>query len=486
MRGLVFVIVCSAFLGGVSTALPAHAQQIAEVVSDETLLPDEVLAQSVKHFPKILESLSKRQAALGRTLEVQGAFDVVFSAQTDNRLKSFYDSHYLEAKAERNLRTFGGRVFGSYRVSQGDFPVYEDLNFTNELGEFKIGALFSMLRDRTIDSRRFSVTDAGLALRQADLEVLLTQLGVQHQALSAYWRWVAAGHKLQIYRGLRELAEQRQKGLEKQVQSGARAEIFLTENLQNITRRRIFERQAERDLRAAVARLALYYRSDAGNLNHPKPSMLPPLPVMDGVVTDWLVEQVPELPSVLRERPDLAGLRTGIERARQRITLAENELKPRLDLSLEVSKDVGDIAQGGFSRDEGEAIVGLKFSVPLERRQARGRIASAKATMNALNQQTKLMEDQIAIEIETILIELRTASDLLELAALEVSQADTMRAAEQRRFAQGASDFFLVNLREETAADARIRYIDAELRGHLSRADYDTAVIDTQALGIRN
>jgi outer membrane protein TolC len=106
--------------------------------------------------------------------------------------------------------------------------------------------------------------------------------------------------------------------------------------------------------------------------------------------------------------------------------------------------------------------------------------------MNALNQQTKLMEDQIAIEIETILIELRTASDLLELAALEVSQADTMRAAEQRRFAQGASDFFLVNLREETAADARIRYIDAELRGHLSRADYDTAVIDTQALGIRN
>ena len=122
--------------------------------------------------------------------------------------------------------------------------------------------------------------------------------------------------------------------------------------------------------------------------------------------------------------------------------------------------------------------------MPLQMREARGRIETAQAEATAIRQQTRLLEDQVAIEIQTILIDLKTATDLLKLAALDVSQADTMRDAEQRRFAQGASDFFLVNLREETAADARIRYIDAELRGHLSRADYDAATIDKDALGI--
>lgn len=464
--------------------MPALAQQSVPLPSEETLTPEDVLERSIEHFPAILETLARRNVAAGVSLSAQGAFDTVFSASTRNRITGFWNGQIVEAKAQRNLRPLGAQVFGSYKASQGNFPVYEDINFTNELGEFKIGALFSLLRDRSIDSRRFSISDAGLALRQADLEVLLTQLGVQHKALSAYWRWVAAGHKLEIYRGLRVLAEDRQKGLERQVSSGARAEIFLTENLQNITRRRIFERQAERDLNQAVARLALYYRQADGSLEHPAASMLPAVPVMDGVVTDWLVKNNPQLPDVLSQRPDLASLRTSIERARGRVALAENDLKPRLDFSFEASKDVGDIAQGGTSRDAADTVVGLKFSIPLEQRRARGRLAQAKASVNALSQKTQLMEDQISIEIETILIELRTASDLLALAALEVSQADTMRGAEQRRFAQGASDFFLVNVREETAADARIRYIDAELRGHLSRANYDAAVIDTDALGI--
>lgn len=478
--------VCSMLLVAAVGSMPAMAQQVAPLDQGQVLTPEKVLAQSVRHFPSILESLAQRQVAAGANLAAQGAFDVVFSASSRNRLTGFWNGQLVETKAQRNIRPLGGQVYGSYRLSQGNFPVYEDLAFTNELGEFKIGALFSLLRDRSIDSRRFTINDAGLALRQADLEVLLTKLGVQHQALSAYWRWVAAGHKLDVYRGLRILAQERQQGLETQVKSGARAEIFLTENMQNITRRQIFERQAVRDLRAAEARLALYYRSNDGSLGSVVSQQLPPVPVMDGVVTDWLVDQDPEVPAVLNERPDLAVLRTSIERARGRVTLAENDLKPRLDFSFETSKDFGDVAQGGLSRDAQDTVVGLKFSVPLEQRQARGRLASAKASVNAIAQQTKLLEDRISVEIETILIELRTASDLLALASLEVSQADTMRDAEQRRFTQGASDFFLVNVREETAADARIRYIDAELRGHLSRADYDAAVIDTQALGIAN
>lgn len=61
----------------------------------------------------------------------------------------------------------GGYVYGGYRVSRGTFPVYEDQNYTNRLGEVKVGALFSLLRDRLVDERRTRRTLASGDIAQA-------------------------------------------------------------------------------------------------------------------------------------------------------------------------------------------------------------------------------------------------------------------------------------------------------------------------------
>jgi hypothetical protein len=59
-----------------------------------------------------------------------------------------------------------------------------------------------------------------------------------------------------------------------------------------------------------------------------------------------------------------------------------------------------------------------------------------------------------------------------------------MRTSELRRFESGASDFFLLNIREETAANARIKMFQAELATRVARANYDAATVDTDRLGI--
>ena len=48
----------------------------------------------------------------------------------------------------------------------------------------------------------------------------------------------------------------------------------------------------------------------------------------------------------------------------------------------------------------------------------------------------------------------------------------------------GASDFFLVNLREETAANALVQYYSAYLARRVARANYDAATVDLERLGI--
>lgn len=448
------------------------------------LKPADVLAASAQHFPGILESLAQRRVAEGRVLEARGAFDLVFSADGFHRAAGFYDGTVLEGGARKNLRALGASIYSKYSISDGILPVYEDQYFTNTGGDLKVGILFSLLRDRHIDARRFAETDSELALKQADLELLLTRIGVQQRALAAYWHWVAMGQQLKVYRDLLEIAEKRETALQSEVRSGRRAEIFLTENRQNITRRQTLVTQAERDFRVAANRLAFFFRGDDGQPRTPDRERLPPNEIVRDV-PDAVEAPAIEVGSVLAKRPELNILETAMQRAARKIELSENNLLPRVDLSFELAEPFGSIGEGGASRDTRDAIVGLTVSVPLEQRQARGRLSQARARMEALEQQQRKAEDQIAVELRNILLELNVARRLMQLAALEVQQSETMRRAEQRRFRQGASDFFLVNVREETAADARVRYFDAYRAAQLAQAAFHAATVNLARLGLQ-
>jgi outer membrane protein TolC len=129
-------------------------------------------------------------------------------------------------------------------------------------------------------------------------------------------------------------------------------------------------------------------------------------------------------------------------------------------------------------------MVGVKFSVPLERRSARGRIAEAKAEIDGLRTRHRMLEEQIAIEVKGIAIGIEGADKVADLAGQEADLAGKMAVAEQRRFDMGASDFFLINQREESATDARLRALDARYQALVARADLAAATADRAVLGM--
>lgn len=444
---------------------------------------DAVLASSATHFPGILRSLAARRAVEGRNLEVEGAFDLVFAADGFSRLSGFYDGTAAEGTVKQRVRPLGASFYAGYKLSDGTFPIYEDVAFTNTGGALKVGVLFSLMRDREIDQARFNERDASLELREADLDVLLTRIGVQQRALLAYWRWVTHGRKLRVYENLLRIALERQDGLEEQVRRGALANIFLTENLQNITRRQSLVTAAERNVAIAANDLSLFYRDGAGLPRVPTEGQLPP-GVALSEVDDLAVADEFAVSEALARRPELALLRTAIEREQNRLLLRRNDLKPRLDFNVEAQSGLGSVAEGGPSRDSDDTIVGFTFSVPFQQRAERGRLQQSLAALDARLEEQRLTEEQIQLEVRSVLLNLRASRELLFLAAQEVQQSEIMRAAELRRFQSGASDFFLVNVREETAADARIRLLEAELNTRVARANYDAATVDLSRLGL--
>ncbi len=457
--------------------LPARAEEAAPLELSE------VLNASATHFPLIIQSLAARRAAEGRALEAEGSFDVVFGADGFSRLSGFYDGTVANGSVRQRIRNLGADVYASYSISDGDFPIYEDINFTNRGGAAKVGVMFALMRDRAFDRQRFNVASAALDVQQAELDLLLTRVGVQQRAQIAYWRWVTLGRQLGVYENLLRIARERQKGLEEQVRQGARATIFLTENLQNITRRQGLVAAAQRNVTLAANELAIFYRDATGSPLAPTPGQLPPTEEMAEIGSLADVDEL-AISDALLKRPELALLRNAIEREQNNIALARNNLKPRLDLGVEVREPFGAIGEGGPSRDTTDTIVGFTFSVPLQQRAERGRLQRSQALLDARRAEQQLAEEQIQIELRNVLVDLRTSRDLLLLAEQEVQQSEIMRAAEQRRFASGASDFFLVNVREEVAADARIKMLQAELDTRVSRVNFDAATVDLDRLGL--
>lgn len=460
-------------------AAAAAAQAAA---AQDYLAPEEVLAASAKHFPEILEGLANRRAVESGVEEARGAFDLVFESEGKQYATGFYNGREVGARVRQEVAPLGASVYGGYRVSDGTFPIYEDIRFTNTGGELSVGAVFSLLRDREIDERRFRITDASLALDQADLDLLLTQIGVQHKALLAYWRWVAAGRQLTVYEELLNIARDRQSGLEQQVRAGARARIFLTENLQNIARRQRLATEAEREFLAATNNLSFYYRGLTGEPQTPSRAELPPLALLTAPPPS--AGRYDDLVGLVAARPELRALGVALARAERRVALNRNALLPRLEALAEVSTDLGSVAEGGVSRDSTDTVVGLKFSVPLQRREARGKLRRAEAELEALEQRRRRAEDQLEVDLRNILLDLETSAALVGIAAQEVDQSKTMELAERERFSSGASDFFLVNIREETAADARIRYYLAAVEARFAQANFSAIALDLGALGL--
>lgn len=461
------------FIGALLLAISPAA------IANEPLMAEDVLRTAAEYFPSVVAAEADRDAREGERISALGNFDTQIESNGFDRLGGFYDGTSLSGGVSRRIRDLGSKLYSSYSVSNGSFPIYEDQYFTNQSGELKFGVLFSLLRDRSIDALRFAERDTQLAVTEADINLLLTRIEVQQRALLAYWQWVRTGHALDAYRKLLDIAVERQTALATEVDQGRRARIFLVENQMNITRRQSLVTAFERDFEIAATRLAMFWRDEVGAPRIPTPDRLPPLAALDP--GDPAPTEA-EISDMLERRPELRLLKNTMQRTERSLALAKNDLKPRLDFNVEMAQPFGPIGEGGPSRDDTQAIVGFTFSIPLENRKAKGKIASARAKLRALEADQQRTMETLRIELQTLLAALDAARELEQLAILEVEQTNELRLAEIQRFKNGASDFFLVNLRETAAANAEIKLVTARADLAVAQARYDAAMLNLDRL----
>lgn len=465
-------------------AQASTAQMTGPDAQSGVMTRDALLASSREQYPEILAMLADRAVAAGKLRASQGAFDLFLESDAKGWFNGFYQgSATASVGLEQRFRDRGGALYGQYRISEGDLPVYEDVSFTDNLGEVKIGAVFALMRDRAIDGDRAIITDLSLAGQQAAIEAYLVQLGVQRRALIAYWNWLANGQVMDLYADMLRTAEARQAAFERQFEEGAIAEIVLVENRRVIASRTSQLALAEQNFQLAANNLSMFWRGPDGSLQTPPPGARPqPEPLSADDFSLGLARSA--LGEITNRRPDIEIIALGVDRARRQIALRINDVQPRVDVMVELSRDFGGIAEGGRSRDSTDLVAGVKFSVPLGQTRARGELSAARAELRARQLRRQLATEEAELEIRNILARLSASYRLYLLAEEEVALAEQMTRSEKQLFDNGASDLFRIIAREDDEARARIALISAHRNALIARTDYDAATVNDEALGL--
>ncbi len=461
------VLLLSAFI-----ALPVHAERAV-------LTLDKVLNSSIRYAPKILESIEKQRRAESTQFAARGAFDPSFEQNSLLWLNGFYNGSSIDSALVQPLQNSGGKVYGGYRSGTGTFPIYEDELATLSRGELNIGVLLPLLRDRDFDKKRFKLRDGELGIELAETDLLLSQVQVQHDAMIAYWRWLAAGRRLAIYEHLLEIAEERDLAFKERFAAGDIAEIDIVENAQNVLKRRALVAQTRGNFEVAALTLSLYFRSNDGKPRVPERSQLPDrFPFIDTSVVDNIDQ---DIENALSRQMELSRIDIEIEQAQLQLKLSENLFKPKVDVGAKAARDFG---TGSATREGNDIIMELAISMPIGRRSARGEIGAARARLNELKFERQQVQERLRANIIQLSHSLKANAEFANLASQEVTQATRLEQAELKRAIEGASTFFLLNVREENTANTRVRRVIATLTYFETLANYYAVTANMAALGI--
>lgn len=442
-----WVLPLAVAMSGWSTALLAASPTVPELV---------FMIQ--RYHPEFLALQARTDQVAGERDEADAAFDLRIAQDTYARGSGYYDGTYLAQRIEQPLPSMNARVFGSYRLSTGEFPIYEADYQTLDRGEASLGIKLSLLQNRETDERRLAQVSAAWRFMEAESKQTAQLNKLIYEGLSAYLSWYQSHQKLTVVQNLLALTEARLGGIKARVSSGDIAEINLTEFETTFVLRQLLEREALQRFQLARQRLSYFWRTaetpnyQVDGIGEPPDNIDWPFSVAHGNSAAFV--------DAIDAHPALEALSAKLEQARNQQKLAQNETLPQLDLEFKVARDIGDGLEALMGTD---SVLGLSFFMPVGQRAAKAREAIASAEIRALAYDQQVLREQLRRDVDLSINALNYARHILTLSQQQESLAETLLAQEQARFDEGVSDQFLLITRETTALQAHLKTIDAEI-----------------------
>ena len=457
------------FLGAACLGISLSFTQPLQAEPPLTL--DAVLTSVKGRYPPWLAALIQQDVMNGRARQALGAFDTTLSAAGIFQPSGYYDGNASYVAIEQPLGQWGGGVYGGYRFSSGFLADY-DKNRSQGDGQAMIGFRLPLLREGTLDKRRADLFKARIDQELADPMILRQHLDFIRAASISFYNWLSAGLRVQLANQLLGIARDRQTAVTEMVTRGAQAPIVQTDNERLVVSRELALVSARRLLEAHAIELSLFYRDASDQPIRPTVAQLPTsFPSPNGPDSSQLTSDIAK---ALIFRPEIRQVELNMAKNGIDQRLAKNDMLPNLDLSLEAAQTIGDQTRKDIENTEIQA--GISLKVPLQRREARGRLAVVEGQFTQLTRDLQFARDQITAAVQDAYSAFQAAQDQLRQTARNVELAVELEKAENARFSQGASDLLALQIREQATFDARLLQLQAQTDFFRTLANYRAAI----------
>ncbi len=461
-------------------AAPDRSPAVPEVIAEGPLRLGDVISSVQASYPLLVTAMLERVVAGGKQISAWGEFDLNIKAFGIAAPEGFYQTYRNGIAAEQQVFR-GGYIYGGYKIGDGNFQPWFGERETNEGGEFSAGFGVPLLKDRWIDKRRAGVFQRNLARQAVEPAIRAQLLEFVRVASQSYWLWVAAGRNLKAQRELLQNAKDRVRQIEEKVKAGDLAKIARINNQQLIASRETKVIESERKLQEAAIKLSLFLRNSQGEPIVPDDSRLPasfPDPVSP--TADQIEE---DIQSAVAASPFLSEIDLLAEQVRVELRNAENMLLPKLDARLQASKDLGAPASSKRDKTPFELEAGLFGELPLQRREARGKITAAEGKLAQITAKREFIVNKITAAVQDAVSALRAASGRIERAETNLRLARETLTLGRVQFNAGDIDLVTLNIYEKAVTDAQLLLISAQADFFAAVANYRAALAQDPQVG---
>jgi outer membrane protein TolC len=469
---------------GIAPSKPSVAPQVPGLALDdrpEPLTLQDVLRSVLLSYPLLQAVERERGIAAGKLTTAMGAFDTKVTMAGQSLAPGTYENYRSDFGVSQQFMTGGISAFGGFRTGFGDFPTYNLGQKTADAGEWRGGLNIPLARDREIDRARASRAQAALDVSLAEPLIERSRLDYMKSAARSYWNWMGSGERYAATERLLDLATERDTQLAMKVDKGIVANIERVDNQQNIALRNGLIVQADRAVQQASIEMSLYHRDTSGRPLLARRSRMRPLPApVEPTVETY--EQ--SLARASAARPEFQRLSLQREKLLVERKLAVNQTLPGIDGQLSGNQDAGygkSPLSGPNGLDRQVLQAALVFQMPVQRRDAFGKMQTLDSQLTQINRQLTYAGDQVRAEVQDAFSLLERAYEFHEQSKHRLELARLVALAEREQLRLGRSDVLRVTLREQAKFEAEVAEINA--RQEYWRAESDLRAADT-SLGI--
>ncbi len=355
------------------------------------------------------------------------------------------------------------------RIDQGMGGL--DLDTTIHTPRLRASLLQPLLAGRGAAVHRAPLRRAAIARSVEELERERAAADLVRDVVRAYWELAYAGREVDIRRSGLVLAQRQREITAAAVTAQAKPQIELLAADQTIALREEAVVVAEQLLAERALELRLLLNLESG----------PPLAAGDALdIAGTRAALDGATARAWQFSPELRALAQQDRLARVDTEVAENDMRPRLDLAVSGgpagnSDGFADAYSAAARADSWDVRGGLVLRVPLGNHAAAGRRDAARLRSRRIALQKETVKGQIAAAVERAAGRVRTAEARLQAAGRAVTLARRTGELERGRWQVGdATNFDVARRDDELAA--------AELVEARARTDYLAAIAVLESL----